>query len=377
MINKAIDLITEQDIHSLKENEISEGKTLDYKLKISLDTKEEKREFLADVVSFANTIGGDLIIGISEKNGVAEDICGFSCDDIDEFKQKMDNLIRDAISPRLSAISIKDIKLKNDKYIIVIRINKSWNSPHMVDSNNKFYGRNSSGKYPLDITEIRHAFINSGNDLKKYNEFLCDKIANIVGGFVNNLPLCSIPYFTIHMIPLNIFDGTAYFSVEEMQNILNNFNMIHFGINKRINYDGILFFDANSDGDKVESYTQFYRNGTIESVFRMRADDYKLISFSVAEYGLGILKDFLKYMENLNLSLPILVYTSLINAKGCHLVPHSIRYKPQAIDREIIISPEIVIDNYDVDLESVMKPAFDVIYNSTGLLKAYDLKTEL
>ena len=31
---------------------------------------QEKEEFLADVSSFANTMGGDLIYGIEEENGI-------------------------------------------------------------------------------------------------------------------------------------------------------------------------------------------------------------------------------------------------------------------------------------------------------------------
>ena len=42
----------------------AEGRTLDYKRTLPGSTDEEKREFLADVSSFANAAGGDIVYGI-------------------------------------------------------------------------------------------------------------------------------------------------------------------------------------------------------------------------------------------------------------------------------------------------------------------------
>ena len=44
--------------------------------------------------------------------------------------------------------------------MLIIRIRKSWSAPHMVTFKGaaRFYSRNSTGKYPLDVSEIRTAF---------------------------------------------------------------------------------------------------------------------------------------------------------------------------------------------------------------------------
>jgi hypothetical protein len=42
----------------------------DYKRDIYGNSENDKREFLADVSSFANTIGGDIVIGIDEASGL-------------------------------------------------------------------------------------------------------------------------------------------------------------------------------------------------------------------------------------------------------------------------------------------------------------------
>jgi hypothetical protein len=56
--NKAFDQIGKDEIDSLVENEVREGKTLEYKEKLAGSTDSEKKEFLADVSSFANAAGG-------------------------------------------------------------------------------------------------------------------------------------------------------------------------------------------------------------------------------------------------------------------------------------------------------------------------------
>lgn len=54
MINKVFEQIDKQDIEDLLTNAQPESRTLDYKEKLSSEQDEEKREFLADISSFAN-----------------------------------------------------------------------------------------------------------------------------------------------------------------------------------------------------------------------------------------------------------------------------------------------------------------------------------
>ena len=61
---KPLSLVTEKDILQLIENEVPEGRDLDYKRDINLD---DRKEFLFDLTSFANTTGGIIIYGVEEK----------------------------------------------------------------------------------------------------------------------------------------------------------------------------------------------------------------------------------------------------------------------------------------------------------------------
>lgn len=90
MIPKNLDQdITENDLQILKENSILEGKTIEYKQSLPGNSDSERKEFLADVSSFANASGGDLIYGIVEdkETGIPQDIIGIDIENVDEEKE--------------------------------------------------------------------------------------------------------------------------------------------------------------------------------------------------------------------------------------------------------------------------------------------------
>ena len=86
----------------LIDESILEIKTLEYKEKLPEFNDEGKKEFLADISSFANSSGGDIIYGIREDNHLPKELVGVEIDDIDEIKRRLDGIIRDGIKPRIS-----------------------------------------------------------------------------------------------------------------------------------------------------------------------------------------------------------------------------------------------------------------------------------
>lgn len=69
MINKKLEDIKPEDLQNLIVNGVSESKTIEYKSELPLNTGDAKKEFLADVSSFANTSGGDIIISTAKEIG--------------------------------------------------------------------------------------------------------------------------------------------------------------------------------------------------------------------------------------------------------------------------------------------------------------------
>ncbi len=94
--NKALELVDASDLQTLLENEVPEGKTIDYKEALSGNSDKDRKEFLYDISSFANTSGGHLIFGIKEDGGIPTDIWGAShfgrkTEEVDKEKQWRSN----------------------------------------------------------------------------------------------------------------------------------------------------------------------------------------------------------------------------------------------------------------------------------------------
>ncbi|MGE5410466.1 MAG: helix-turn-helix domain-containing protein [Clostridiales bacterium] len=178
------DHLIEDSIISLKENRVPESKILEYKRALPSDNNEDKREFLADISSFANTVGGNIIFGIREEKGIPVEIPGLEIGDYDKLISKLTSILRDCIEPRIPGIDIKPLKLSSGAKILIILIPKSFNAPHVIKLGGhwRFYSRHSIGKYPLEVSELRSIFTSTVALREKIKNFRNEKISqkNIV-----------------------------------------------------------------------------------------------------------------------------------------------------------------------------------------------------
>ena len=140
--------ITETDLLTLKENQVAESREIEYKAELPGKSDGEKREFLYDVSSFANSIGGDLVYGVSAHQGIPTDVGGIEIADPDQEILRLESIIRDCIQPRIMRVATQVVSLTNSKSVIIIRIPKSWIMPHMVIYRGlqRFYSRDSRVK---------------------------------------------------------------------------------------------------------------------------------------------------------------------------------------------------------------------------------------
>jgi hypothetical protein len=255
---------TEADLIDLIDCQVSEDKAIDYKLQLSVNNDEEKKEFLADVVSFANTVGGFLIIGMKEEKGIAIALPGVQIDDPDQTKLRLEEIIRDGITPRIAGISIQLLQLNNGDWAISIYIPKSLSAPHMVayKKSSRFYARHSAGKYQLDVQGIREAFLLSESTAEKIRDFRLDRVAK-VNASDTSVTMIENPKIILHSIPLSAFQTSQGF---EMSNIhFKFFSHSNEYDSHRFNLDGVLFYKHRRENIAHE-YLQMFRNGHFEYV---------------------------------------------------------------------------------------------------------------
>jgi Putative DNA-binding domain len=78
VIPTAFDAINELHIQALVDTERVEDRYIDFKLDFSRDHPWD--DLAADVCAFANTDGGDIVIGVAEVDRMASRVLGVACD---------------------------------------------------------------------------------------------------------------------------------------------------------------------------------------------------------------------------------------------------------------------------------------------------------
>jgi Putative DNA-binding domain len=372
---KPIHELAEADLQELISNGVTERQNIDYKEALTGTNDDAKREFLADISSFANTAGGHLVYGISEAAGIPTGLPGVVIPDFDAEKLRLENLMRDGMSPRISGIEISErILLSAGTSAFVIRVPRSLASPHMVSFKglSKFFGRNSAGKYQLDVGQLRSAFAFSASLAEKLRDFRADRIMKIAAG-LTPVKLIARPTVVLHMVPLSAFETGQKLTATELTNTIKpgeafpiySDNAFAF----KVNFDGLVYFATFGDGQST-SYLQVFKNGTVESV------SSELMYGSTVIHGARLeghlvrksVPSYLKSLQKLQVPPPVFVGLSLIGVANhtMEAAKPSPFGQPQPLGSDMLILPEVVFEAYDADVASTLKPAFDSLWNAAG-----------
>src|ERR1700747_2720904 len=150
MIPKGLRDISLDDLKRMLRT-VRESESLEFKRVVPAKSDKEAIQFLSTVTAFANSAGGDLVVGVDSEDGIATLIPGVPLVGYDGYKLHLERLLASNIEPRMPPVAFHSVECGDNKHVIIIRIPQTWQAPHRVNKDNKFYGRHSSGKYPLDV----------------------------------------------------------------------------------------------------------------------------------------------------------------------------------------------------------------------------------
>jgi Putative DNA-binding domain len=209
LANKSIEVISETDLAYLTDVGVTEGIMIEYKRDMYGCTSDDKKEFLKDIVSFANTAGGHLIIGMDEQGGVATNITPIQNTDTDKELQRLESLVREGIEPRVTGVQMKAVPVAKGGCAFVIRVPKSWMPPHRVrlQNSNRFYARTSAGAYELSVEELRSLVLRGATVGERIRAFRAERLARIDAGR-GVVPLATgLGRLVVHIVP---FESVAW-----------------------------------------------------------------------------------------------------------------------------------------------------------------------
>ncbi len=199
-------------------NGVRELKTIEYKLILPGTSNDHKKEFLADVSSFANASGGVVVYGMREEDATAVELVGLDLPSIDKEILRLEGIIRDGLDPRLPNVMIRPIALQSGRVSFLIRVPRSWLLPHRVKygGTSRFYSRTSAGKYELDVSELRPLFALSTTATERIRDFRTERLSKIMAQEIP-VKLNDNPRIVLHIVPLMAFDQSTRFDISSRE----------------------------------------------------------------------------------------------------------------------------------------------------------------
>ena len=372
MINKKLDDITKQDIDDLVDNEVRESRTVEYKRQLPAGSDADKKEFLADVSSFANTSGGDLLYGVSEEEGIPTSAHGLSNINIDDEILRLGSILTSGLEPRIPGTHFRPIEGFSDGPVLMLRIPKSWTSPHMVKfkGSSRFHARTSAGKYQMDVQQIGSAFSMSESLPERIRQFRDDRLAKIRAG-ETPMRLIEGAKLVLHLVPLESFGGDSQLDIAQ---IGDQFQPLKgHAIDRRINIDGVVSYSLVQGDDALfVDYCQVFRSGRLEIVegalIRSHNNQQIMGSSTYEPAVIEAVPKYLRALQDLGVSCPIIVMLSMLGTLGAYIwIDNTVsRNMTTTIDRDVLLLPDVVIEDYNCDIPKTLRPAFDAVWNASG-----------
>lgn len=382
MIPVAIDDITADHIRALVTNGVREGRTIEYKQSLPGATDSEKKEFLADVSSFANASGGDLVYGMDATEGVPTGAIGLQGATLDQEMLRLEGMIRDAIAPRILGLRMKPIAGLDSGPALLLRIPRSWSGPHMVTfkGSSRFFTRSSAGKVQMDVDELRSAFALAGDLPKRIRSWRDERLSRILAN-ETPIPLHDPSLLVLHLVPVQSLHSAPTLAVIDLVSKSGQLGPIGVGGgNRRVNLDGLAMCAESHDRRlRFAGYAQTFRSGCIESVFSGFAQsDGKggppsIPSQAYEKWTLEAVAGYIRALNELSIGFPMVVMLSMMGVKGAvFAVERGMDARPQPLDRDPLLLPEIIIEEAPRDLPRLMRPMFDAAWNAGGLYHSFN-----
>ncbi len=249
-----------------------ESQTLDFKREIPGPDARARNEFLKDMCALANSDGGDLVYGISERNGAASSVVPILCDPADAVRTRLTQIADAGLEPRVNGIVIHEVPIAEGGYVLIVRVPASFDGPHRFrhDGHTRFVLRNGTVTSEMTYEQIRTAFDRSATLSERAREFRRERCITIDRGN-GGRPLAVGPVAVVHVLPIAAMLGRASVDV----GALHDGEYMQFAqtapswgnlTTRTLNLDGLVIHPSQPAGEAVVAFSQVFRNGCLESV---------------------------------------------------------------------------------------------------------------
>jgi predicted HTH transcriptional regulator len=169
-------------LRQLCDDKCPESASLDFKRELPRSSKKEeedkdKQELLKDVCAFANTDGGDLVYGISDKDGAAEKVMPIVDEAADAAERRLRQVLDAGIEPRIQGIRFQRVEI-DTSYVLIVRVPASFDGPHCARRDNlrRFVMRNGTLTSDMTYDQLRAAFDRTATLAEQARRFIDERL---------------------------------------------------------------------------------------------------------------------------------------------------------------------------------------------------------
>jgi len=369
--------ITEDNFQRLIAAQAAESLHVEYKRETYGTNDDQRREFLADVSSFANSAGGDLVIGMTAANGIPTQVNPFE-GDADAERLRLEQMARDGLYPRITNLQTRAVPLSEGGFVVVLRVPKSYNPPHRIIFKNtaRFWARSSAGKYEPNVEELRRIFTEAPLLAEHLRAFRIERTARIAS-HETPVGLLDGGNLVLHVVPFTAFDFGQSLSLDKVE--AQPLRFVPIGSvsprDYQITFDGFLTGSDDEGLSKPQRvYVQVFRSGAVEAVASSLARGEERIILPHIE-GM-IIKYARSYAASLQMSganPPFTILVSLVDVKGKRLMqglPNNPRFSFIVLNRDQYHFVETIFENVPQDNNDAAKQlraTLDHLANAAGL----------
>jgi hypothetical protein len=385
MFFKDLDSVTEAELAQLERNGIPENLTLEFKAKLNLNSDGDKREAAKDSSALANTVGGQILYGISEVKGkddskVAGPITPLP-DTEGDADERLSAILAGNISPRIQP-RMRRIPVSGG-FVLAVEIPQASLELHMVTGfkDGRYYKRTQFAAVPMTQPEVQQAIERIAAQKTSLEERIDAIVTNeLLGAKFSEMSFLIIPWHTSPKLadPLTLKElGRDLFTLFGQTSDVGHFNDL------RLRSDGYrMAYPPQEHGQPAEPITHslsMLRSGVVHLADQLRG--------SAAAEGLKVLFP-LPFMVELARHLIAADYM-YEKAQYWREVRVLCILRPQrrlAIEPDVwrglvghILEPNVIHRIGPVDaslrvvrnhLEVILKPLLDQIYQARGMLES-------
>ncbi|MBN9524271.1 putative DNA binding domain-containing protein [bacterium] len=349
---------------------------LDYKQALPQTHQKDKVDFLKDVAGLANTEGGDILFGVSEKReggkttGEPEAVVGLQGFLADQEIRRLEDTIRTGLKPRLTGVRLQSIQCPEGP-VLHMRVERSFAGPHMVlHDEERFWGRGAMGNFRLDPDELRRLFQRNADLPERIRRFRAQRVETIER-VQTPVTFPAGPTLILHVVSVPGFDLQSALDVRRAVSVQNSFLPLGWSSSAlgRFNIDGYVnYADVDKNG-VCRTYTQLFRNGAIESVlsFPPASFNSSATKFFAYDFARLILEHLPRYLVGLgaaDVPPPYVVMVSFLGVKDLELPGYW--STTTTVDRNTVLVPDLLLNEVPSSYTDELRPVFDAMWQAAG-----------